>query len=115
MNATELITLCRTDNPDFRESWIRICRDAERKEKVWIATLRQQGIAVAHPDDGWVNRKEHEVNLVNPYFVGSVKNGSLIVLGSPDRYRTVKIIGHRIGFAGQLEYWKFEEITGDKV
>lgn len=61
MNAQEMIELCSTSNPSFAKLWADICIEGERKEKEWIAALRQTGVKAAHPNDGWVDREKKEL------------------------------------------------------
>jgi hypothetical protein len=45
----------------FVELYANICTDMERDQEAWVAALRAAGVKAAHPDDGWVNRKDNYV------------------------------------------------------
>jgi hypothetical protein len=63
------------------------------EQAAWIAALRAAGIAAAHPDDGWVDRRRQTLELVYPDFNDGVQIGSRVALGRPDRYRVVRLTG----------------------
>lgn len=52
----------------------------EIKEE-WINILREDGFKMAHPDDGWVDRKDNILNPAYPQFDDSPEVGDLIMLG----------------------------------
>lgn len=53
----------------------------------WIARLRAHGIKAAHPDDGWVDRKNNIVRFMFPYFNDNLSVGDIFVLGGYDKCR----------------------------
>jgi len=105
----EFIPLCKSSNPNFMEHWKNICMEADKKEEQWVNKLRADGVSASHPNDGWINRKDNELILIYPEFNDGVKIGSIVALGDPDKYKLVKIIDHRKGIIGDINYWKFEE------
>lgn len=80
MSALNLIGLA-SGNPDFVARWNEGCRESHLSEQKWIAELRANGIKAAHPDDGWVDRKENSVLFAYPQFNDGVKAGDLVALG----------------------------------
>lgn len=92
--------------------------DREQKEAYaqWITKLRGDGISAAHPDDGWVNRKENEVFLCYPDFNDGVAIGSKIALGNPRGYRVVGVIGLReTNLIMPMIYYQFKEENKESV
>src|SRR4051812_15076789 len=60
----------------------------------WVESLRYQGIKAAHPDDGWVNRRESKVHLAYPDFDDGLDRGDLLALGWPwTNTRIVRVTG----------------------
>lgn len=97
----------------FVALYARICDDMERDQAAWIAALRAAGVKAAHPDDGWVNRKDNYVQFVYPQFNDGAKAGDLVALGWPQwhsekpRHRIVRLVEfHRSVFGSGS--WKFE-------
>lgn len=86
-------------------SFIAICQEAQKKEDIWIEKLRESGVAAAHPDDGWVNRKENSVHFCYPIFDDGVIVGEKIALGDADKFRIVEVCGRKSGI---LNYWFFK-------
>ncbi len=90
-----------------------IANDMEREQDDWIAALRADGVKAAHPDDGWVNRKDNFVQFVYPQFNDGAKAGDLVALGCPQwtskhpQHRVVRLVEfHRNTFGAGS--WKFE-------
>ena len=111
---TDLATMidsCKTRNPIHAARWENICRDQENGKLKWIALLRSQGVAAAHPDDGWANRKTNTVQFVYPQFNDGATVGSVVALGwhFNKTYRLVRLVGTDKGILGVI-YWKFEDI-----
>jgi len=104
------ITLGSKTSETFGSLWARIWREMEEERSRWIKKLRSQGIVMAHPDDGWVNRQANEINPTYPDFDDGFTVGSLIALGTPEKYRIVKITGKREGIL-PITYWKFENVA----
>lgn len=103
----------KTNNLEFKAHWDDICTKAEQGEAAWIAELRNKGFKAAHPNDGWVNRKDNEIVLCYPQFNDGLKIGDTMMLGWPgdtERQRPIKIIGERHTFT-KLVYYKFEDIN----
>lgn len=94
--------------------YAEICREANINKGLWIAKLRANNIKASHPDDGWVDREKNKVCFMYPQFNDGIDIGNSIALGSPDKYRVVKIIGIRdescMGVGSGLEYYQFKEV-----
>jgi hypothetical protein len=103
-----------TNDAGFAATWARIVAESKASMSAWVAMLREQGIKAAHPDDGWVDRNKNTVHFAYPNFGGdhSVKEGSLIALGRPDKWRIVRITGCRDSILGSMRWWSFEEVPG---
>ena len=95
MSRLDNIGLCGSNGSvegnAFQSLWGQVCRDSHEREQQWIRGLRAAGIKAAHPDDGWVNRKDNTVSFQYPQFNDGVKDGDLIALGWPDKYRIVRV------------------------
>jgi len=84
--------LCESSNPEFVATWNNVVEEQRIKETKWVEDLRSQGVKAAHPDDGWVNRKEDSVLLCYPQFNDGVEVGDTIALGwAWDDTRLVKV------------------------
>lgn len=103
-------------SPEFIALWRKVCDEQKLSEKQWVAELRAKGFKAAHPNDGWVNRKDNEVSLVYPQFNDGVSIGDLVMLGWPNDKdcRPVRIIGVRKGLISfdpsRIMYYKFEDV-----
>jgi hypothetical protein len=53
---------------DFVNRFCDIAMDMDCSQTKWISDLRKSGITAAHPDDGWVDRKNNTVRFVYPQF-----------------------------------------------
>lgn len=90
-----------------------IAATMEQQQDEWIASLRAAGVKAAHPDDGWVNRKDNYVQFAYPQFNDGVKAGDLIALGWPrwgdkkPKHRIVRLVEFRPARFGDGS-WKFE-------
>lgn len=90
-----------------------IATSMERDQEAWIAALRAAGVMAAHPDDGWVNRKDNRVQFVYPQFNDGAKAGDLVALGWPQwssakpQHRIVRLVEFHRGTFG-AGAWKFE-------
>lgn len=62
---------------------IRVEQDMRERERQWVAHLRAAGVKMAHPDDGWVDRREHSVSPCYPQFDDRPQVGDVIALGWP--------------------------------
>lgn len=91
MRADEMIPLMTSDSPSAIAWWSDICHAADRREDEWIRTLRADGVKAAHPDDGWVDRKEDSINFAYARFNDGVKPGDRIALGDPHKWRIVTV------------------------
>ena len=107
MKHLEMIGLCRSGDPRFMANWERICREGHAREVEWVSELKKKGVSASHPDDGWVDRKRNEVNLVYPHFNSGVRMGDEIALGCPEEYRIVTVVGIRHGVVGGV-YYQFD-------
>jgi hypothetical protein len=75
--------------------WDDIGKSQKVAEKQWIEQLRSIGVKAAHPNDGWVDRENNEVQLVYPQFNDGLAKGDSLALGWPDEYRLVRVINTR--------------------
>jgi hypothetical protein len=103
------------DGAAFLAGFVQISRADAASSATWVARLRAQGIAAAHPDDGWVDREQHSVLLINPYYADSLEVGGLLVLGDQRRWRVVRLTryaAYRWGGGGR---WFFEEVADEQV
>lgn len=103
--------------PDLVVRFASICRNMESEQEEWIAALRAAGVKAAHPDDGWVDRKNNTVKFVYPQFDDGATVGDLVALGWPrwnsktSAHRVVRLVEFQPGvFGGGV--WKFENAEG---
>jgi hypothetical protein len=89
-----------------------IATSMEQEQQAWIAKLRAEGVKAAHPDDGWVNRKDNVLQFVYPQFNDGAGCGDLVALGWPQwgnkdqRHRIVRLVEfHGNGLGGGS--WRF--------
>jgi hypothetical protein len=112
-----MIDCCKTSNPEFKKLWVNACTKTHDDKIAWIEKLRAEGIKAAHPDDGWVNRENNSVFFMYPQFDDGIKDGELLALGWPDKYRVVKSIEvkrEKGRLSGEIEVGvKFKEKGGD--
>ena len=83
------------------------------------AWLRAHGIKLAHPDDGWVDRKNNSFMPAYPLFDDYPREGDKIALGDASsdgpllgHFRIVKITGVRKGVLSGHNHYQFE-VTQD--
>lgn len=88
----------------------RLVLDARRTynsaQNEWVHMLRSKGIRAAHPDDGWVDRKENSIMFAYPEFDDVVWVGSHMALGDHRSYRIVVVT--------RLEQPRFFSVLGLK-
>ena len=77
------IPLMKSDDSNFLVSWRKICLESQTRHDEWIIDLRAQGVKAAHPNDGWVDRKNRVINFAYPQFFDHPKVGDYVVLGWP--------------------------------
>jgi len=87
----------------------------QRRREDWIAKLRSDGVKMARPDDGWVDRENDVIRGPHCYpdFDDGVVVGDLVALGTPGSYRLVRITQIRpwaLGFTGYYE-WAYEHVS----
>ncbi|MEO6146544.1 MAG: hypothetical protein ABIT70_05725 [Sulfuriferula sp.] len=107
------LKICVSGDQQFVAVWHQICDKQAADERELIAGLRKAGFKAAHPNDGWVNRKDCEVYFAYPQFNDGAKGGDLVMLGWPfdkKSWRTVRLVSCRRGFVGGLEYWLFKDV-----
>ena len=88
-NGATIRSNCFGDVAMFRS----IALEQEARTREWVESLHQMGCTVAHPDDGWVDRKGSYVGLCYPYYEDGVSVGDKMALGWPDKYRIVEVVG----------------------
>ncbi|MFW5962178.1 MAG: hypothetical protein ACOCQR_01005 [bacterium] len=99
-------------SPKAEALWASLCVNAYDRERAWIKMLLKKGVKAAHPDDGWVNRKDDYVNFAYPQFNMGVEEGDLIALGWSSKntgYRIVEVVAIKEPFPGEKCYF-FKEI-----
>lgn len=92
---------------------VGIDRDMRAEERVWVEDLRSQGVKAAHPDDGWVDRKDNKVHFCYPQFSNNPQVGDVVALGRPGRHRLVRLTGSeelRIAPWEGPFWWHFEAV-----
>ena len=77
----------------FIEVWVEVLQKEHREKHVWIKQLREQNIKGAHPDDGWVDRENNILSPCYPQFWDRPIYGDRIALGTPQKFRIVRILG----------------------
>ena len=113
MKPIEMIGLA-SGNPEFVARWDAGCREQQREQDRWVEKLRSEGVKAAHPDDGWVDRKENTVNLCYPQFNDGLQVGDVMALGWPDSHRLVKITERiQSRFFDDLVHWRFVSWPND--
>jgi hypothetical protein len=71
----------------------QVGREHRATEEAWVEALRAVGVKAAHPDDGWVDRKDNRVHLAYPQFNDGLGLGDWLALGHPGDMRIVRVIG----------------------
>ena len=99
-------------DPEFVARWHKICDEYEVEEKQWISQLRKQGFKAAHPNDGWVDRKNNKLHLAYPQFNDGAKVGDKVMLGwptdKPEKLRPVRLTKACSQFL--VQWFTFEDI-----
>lgn len=90
-------TIRHNGSPDAIAFVKAVNAEAERSaaaKEAWIQKLRAQGVKMARPDDGWVDRENDVIRGPHCYadFDDGVKVGDMVALGRPESYRLVRII-----------------------
>ena len=88
----------------FYEAYRKVIAQNNTDMDAWIKRLEQDGVKAAHPDDGWVDRKNDEVHLEYPNFLRKIEVGDRIALGTPKEYRIVTVTAVRKGRLGGSLY-----------
>ena len=94
-------------NHPFADEFRRLCEERQDEHDAWVARLRAEGVAAAHPDDGWVDRDVPRVRLVYPAFDDGVKVGSLVALGDSRSHRLVRLVRRYDNPFGGKPLWDF--------
>jgi hypothetical protein len=96
--------------------FVKSCFARDEKINNWIKSLKERGVTMAHPDDGWVDRSKDTISPCYPYFDNGVYVGSVIALGNPENYRLVRVIAktHKVLISDWYVY-AFEEIKPPKT
>lgn len=104
---------CVRGNPKFVSLWHQICDEQNNDQRKWVDGLRAAGFKAAHPNDGWVNRKDDEVYFAYPQFNDGSEIGDTVMLGWPwakKSWRPVRLIGKRATALGKMVWWQFEDV-----
>ena len=99
---------------NFAATYAQVCREYCDGHLAWIRVLQEQGVAAAHPDDGWVNRKENCVHFCYPHFIeaGDLE-GRIVALGDHTKHRLVRITARSAPGVVLPEgfWWFFESVN----
>jgi hypothetical protein len=113
MGTTMDLRNCVSGEPKFVALWHQICDKQTENEGEWVAGLLTAGFKAAHPNDGWVNRKDNEVFFSYPQFNDGAGLGDRVMLGWPwdkTSWCAVRLIGKRVTAIGKMVWWQFEEM-----
>lgn len=106
------IPLCETSDPAVADLWETICLEHQATHDKWVALMRNKGVVVAHPDDGWVDREKNTVEFMCPHFgEKNVRVGALVAIGNDRKWRLVTITQKITGMLGGLK-WEFTPAWG---
>ena len=97
----------------FCEAYRKVVAQNKTDMDAWIKRLKRDGVKAAHPDDGWVDRKNDEVHLEYPNFLRKIEVGDRIALGTPKEYRIVTVTDIRKGRLCGMLHYRFVECGGD--
>lgn len=94
---------------DLVGSWVDSVNKAQTAEGEWIKRLKVEGYKAAHPNDGWVDRKENKIHLCYPQFNDGLQVGDKMMLGWPSgNERPIRITGIE---RGMLTYYFFKDLV----
>lgn len=93
---------------DFMKLFLAEQENHRLTEIEWVAKMRSEGIKAAHPDDGWVNRKEHKFTFCYPQFNDGIEVGCKVALGDQYKHRVVLVTGKEETCFRDLVYWKYK-------
>ena len=92
------------------EAYQKAVKELNQKHEEWVAKLRAEGFKAAHPNDGWVDRKNNELQMAYPDFNDGMGVGDKVMLGWHDQgHRPAVITGIRHSVFN-LTFWKFEDL-----
>lgn len=94
----------------FLNSFAQAMAEERRGEAQWQERMRDLGVAITHPDDGWVNDRDHTVILCYPRRLGPVVEGCLCALGDHHRWRIVRLSRPADRWLLR-DQWQFTEVT----
>lgn len=90
--------------------------ERDKLKSEFVNEMRMLGVSIIHLDDGWVNRKDNTLVFCYPTVIATPTINSLCCLGSPEKYRIVRLLKFRkwmIPAPGAPEYsngtWSFAE------
>ena len=89
---------------NFMRTMIEVDREMKSDAELCREWLIAQGVKLAHPDDGWVNRADHSLYPCYPLFNMRPAIGDKIALGSP--YRPAS---YRFAFVTKIEPTLFRQ------
>ncbi len=88
--------------------WVKATEAAS--ERAWHAELVERGVDIAHPDDGWVDSGRRNVYFAYPSLIRvEPAGGVLVALGTPRRWRLVRLTNEVPGLLGH-QRWGYEEV-----
>ena len=107
----------RSKNPDVFDNLGKVIADVNNNYETWYEKMREVGVVIIHPDDGWVDRKRNIVRLCYPKVLKDLPRvGDLVALGCYWKYRLVRITAitemHPICL-GMLKNYYFVEVDDD--
>lgn len=97
----------------FCKIFQKVGTESEQQKREWLKLLTDLGVAAAHPDDGWVDRKENSVILCYSYFWYDPQPDDIIVLGNYEQWRQVVVIKVEKSKFGITRYY-FEDIQAEE-
>lgn len=106
--------LCR-GAPEFVDAWVKIVRQGRDEERAWVHDLIEQGYKAAHPNDGWVNRKDNILTFCYPQFDHDAGVGDRVMLGwasDPKSWRPVVLVEDvSTTWLGSNKKFRFKDAT----
>lgn len=95
---------------DFVDMYEKITNENIKKQEKWIAWLREYGVKLAHPNDGWNDRNRKIFTPAYPYFDDGVIIGDLIALGNYECFIVIKVksITHSFFRIKKFEYMDYK-------
>lgn len=108
--SDDLRGLFHSSDPEAVAMWNDICDKHESAASRWATYLRELGVKLAHPDDGWVTRKVDGSGSFHlswyPLFDDKPQIGDLIAFGSPVTAPGAYGVSHYVPSGDHKKRWK---------